>query len=143
MTSRKRFIGLASLVFILTPAAALTAEAMTLKEIMQGLRDDLVDISDGLFVDDFEQVARGAMAIAEHPPIPPAQVRLVAEELGLEMAAFKQLDTLVHELSLEINAAAEALDREAAVTGYKQIIDGCFGCHDAFKERVAAILSAP
>jgi len=143
VTSRKRFIGLASLVFILTPAAALTAEAMTLKEIMQGLRDDLVDISDGLFVDDFEQVARGAMAIAEHPPIPPAQVRLVAEELGLEMAAFKQLDTLVHELSLEINAAAEALDREAAVTGYKQIIDGCFSCHDAFKERVAAILSAP
>ncbi len=143
MTSRKRFIGLASLVFILMPAVALTGAPTTLKEIMQGLRDNLVDISDGLLMDDFEQVARGATAIAEHPAIPAAQVKLVAEALGPEMAAFKQFDTLVHELSLEINAAAEALDREAAVTGYKQMIDGCFACHDAYKDRVATVLSAP
>jgi hypothetical protein len=136
-------LGLASLIFILVPSIALTGEPTTLKEIMQGLRDNLVDISDGLLMDDFEQVARGATAIAKHPAIPAAQVKLVAETLGPEMAAFKQFDTLVHELSLEINAAAEALDREAAVTGFKQMIDGCFACHGAYKDRVATVLSAP
>lgn len=107
---------------------------------MQGLRDDLVDISDGLLNDNFELVARGAAAIADHPQIPAAQVQLVAAELGPEMAAFKQLDNLVHDLSLEVNAAAKALDRDAAISGYQQIINGCFACHRTYKERVASVL---
>jgi cytochrome c556 len=122
------------------PTIALAGEATTLKEIMQGLRNNLVDISDGLLVNDFERVARGAVAIAEHPRIPAAQVQLVAQELGPEMAAFKQLDTRVHDLSLEISAAARALDRDAAISGYQRIIEGCFACHDAYKERIAVVL---
>ena len=140
---RKRPIGLASLAFVLVPAIALPGEATTLQEIMQGLRNNLVDISDGLLTDNFEQVAQGASAIAGHPRIPAAQVQLVAAELGSEMAAFKQLDTRVHDLSLEINAAAKALDREAAVSGYQQLVEGCLECHDAYKERVASVLKEP
>ena len=141
MISRKRLVGVASLAFILAPTAAITGEATTLKEIMQGLRNNLVEISDGLLMDDFEQVARGATAIAEHPRIPAAQVQLVAVDLGPEMAAFKQFDNHVHDLSLEINAAAKAFDRDAAISGYQRMIEGCFACHHAYKERVAAILS--
>jgi len=122
------------------PTIALAGEATTLKEIMRGLRNNLVEISDGLMMDDFEQVARGAVAIAEHPRIPATQVQLVAQELGSEMAAFKQLDTRVHELSLEISAAARALDRNAAISGYQRMIEGCFACHDAYKERIAIVL---
>jgi hypothetical protein len=138
---REKLLGLASLMFLLVPAIALTGEATSLKEIMQGLRNNVVDISDGLLTDDFEQVARGAMAIAEHPRIPAAQVQLVAQELGPEMPAFKQIDTVVHNLSLEINAAAEAHDRGAAITAYQRMLDGCFACHAAYKERVAAVLN--
>ncbi len=140
---RKGLIRVASIVFILAPMVATTGEAKDLKEIMQGLRNNLVDISDGLLTDDFEQVALGASAIAEHPRIPPAQVQLVAAELGPEMAAFKELDNLVHDLSLEINAAARTLDREAAIFGYQRMIEGCLACHRTYKERVAAVLKQP
>ena len=133
--------GLASLVFVLVPAIALTGEATTLKEIMQGLRNNLVEISDGLLVDDFEQISRGAIAIAEHPRIPPAQVQLVAGELGEEMPAFKRIDTLVHDLALEIDVAAKARNRNAAISGYAQLIEGCFACHATYKDRVAAVLA--
>ncbi len=136
----KKLLGLASLVFVLVPAIALTGEATSLKEIMQGLRNNLVEISDGLLVDDFNQIARGAIAIAEHPRIPPAQVQLVAKELGEEMPAFKRIDTLVHDLALEIDVAAKARDRNAAISGYAQLIEGCFACHATYKERVAAVL---
>jgi len=139
MTIRQR-LGLASLVFMLVPAIALTGETTSLKEIMQGLRNNVVDISDGLLTDDFELVARGAIAISEHPRIPAAQVQLVAQELGPEMPAFKQIDTVVHDLSLEIHAAADAHDSGAAVTAYQQMIKGCLACHAAYKERVAAAL---
>jgi len=139
MTIKQR-LGLASLTFLLVPAIALTGEAMSLQDIMQGLRNNVFEITDGLLMDDFEQVAQGAIAIAEHPRIPADQVQLVAQELGPEMPAFKQIDTVVHDLSLKIHAAAEAHDRDAAITAYQQMIEGCFGCHAAYKERVALVL---
>ena len=40
---------------------------------MQGLRDNLVEIADGLLTDDLELVERGATGIATHPRIPPEQ----------------------------------------------------------------------
>lgn len=137
---RTNLPGIASVIFLLVPAIALTGDTTSLKEIMQGLRNNVVDISDGLLTDDFELVARGAFAIAEHPRIPAAQVQLVAQELGPEMPAFKALDTVVHDLSLEISAAAGARDRAAAITAYQRMLDGCFACHAAYKDRVAVVL---
>ena len=134
--------GAAALVLTLMLAVSMTSEATELKAIMQGLRDNLVEIADGLLTDDFEQIVRGATAVAEHPQIPPEQVQLVAAELGPEMVAFKQLDNVVHDLSLEISAAAEALDRDAVISGYQRIIEGCVDCHSSYKKRVAAALSS-
>ena len=137
----KKMLGLASLVVVVMPTLALTDEATTLKSIMLGLRDGLVEISDGLLTDDFGLVQHGATTIAEHPRIPAEQVQLVAQELGEEMAAFKALDTRVHDLSLEIEAAAKVLDGAAARAAFTQMVDGCFACHAAYKERVAAVLN--
>lgn len=138
--NRKLLIPAAVLMLALAPTAAMTGDAPSLKEIMQGLRNNLVEISDGLLTDDFKLVAHGATSIAEHPKIPAAQVQLVAAELGPEMAAFKQLDNFVHDLSLEIAAAAQVLDRDAAISSYQRMIEGCLDCHRTYKERVAAVL---
>lgn len=134
-------IGLTCLAILLMPVVALTDEAATLQVIMQGLRDNLAEITDGLLTDDFEKVSRGAVAISQHPQIPPDQAARVAQELGPEMAAFKQIDTRVHDLSLQINAAAMALDRGAAIAAYQTMLEGCFACHSSYKERVAAVLA--
>lgn len=137
---RSRLSRLFAIALLLMPAIVLTDESTTLQEIMQGLRDNLVEISDGLLTDDYALVARGATAIAEHPPIPSEQVQLVAKALGPEMPAFKQFDVRVHKLSLDISAAADAGDRAAAISGFQQMIEGCFACHAAYKDRVAAVL---
>lgn len=129
------------LMLILASTVAMTDDARPLKEIMQELRNNLIEISDGILTDNFEQVAKGAASIAEHPQIAPAQVAFIAAALGPEMPAFKQLDNVVHDLSLEISAAAEALDRDAVISGYQRMIEGCADCHSIYKERVAAALS--
>lgn len=125
---------------LIFPTTALSDETTTLQTIMQGLRDNLVEISDGLLTDDFELVERGATAIANHPRIPPGQVQLVAKELGQEMPAFKQFDTRVHDLAVEIGAAASSGDRATAIAGYQNMVDGCFACHITYKDRVAGVL---
>ncbi len=126
---------------IFAPSVSMASEASELKEIMQALRNNLIEISDGSLTDDFEKIAHGADAIAGHPRIPPWQVKLVAAELGSEMAVFKQLDTLVHDLSLEIRTAASTHDRDDAISAYQRLLEGCLACHSSYKERVAAVLS--
>ena len=125
----------------LVPAVAASGDDPTLKEIMQGLRNDFVRIGDGLLHDNFEQIAEGARGIAEHPRIPPEQVKRVATELGAEMPGFKQMDKQVHDLSLQIKTAAEASDRDTALRSFLNMTEGCIACHVIFKERIAAILS--
>lgn len=137
---------LATFAMMLLVAACATTtpgDPATLKEIMQGLRDDLVKISDGLLVDDFAMIADGAKGIAEHPRIPTDQVKRVAAELGAEMAAFKQLDTQVHDLAIQAGAAAEASNRDAAFRRYQEIAASCLACHAAYKERIAGVLGSP
>jgi hypothetical protein len=139
---RNVLIAAASLMLIFSPSVSMTSETNDLKEIMQGLRNNLVDIADGLLMDDFAKIEYSAHAIADHPGIPPWQAKLVAAELGSEMAAFKQIDTLVHDLSLEIEASAAAHARVDVVSAYQRLLEGCLACHSAYKERVAAALSS-
>ncbi len=136
---KKRVALLAGLAIIVLPMTALTNET-TLKAIMQELRQHFLDVSDGFLLDDFDKVAEGALAIAEHPRIPPEQVQLVADELGAEMPVFKNFDVQVHELSLEMYKAAKERDRDAAVAAYQGMVTACFDCHSAYRERVAAVL---
>ncbi len=123
-------------------ALSATAAESNLKVIMQGLRDDVVEITDGLLMDDFTKVAHGAVRIANHARIPDDQIRLVAAELGAEMATFKQIDNSVHDLSLSIAAAAEEKDRDRAIADYQRMLSSCLACHAAYKERVGTVLSA-
>jgi hypothetical protein len=127
---------------ILVTTLGFTADGTTLKEIMRGLQTDTDQIVEGLLIDDFDQVASAAGNIATHPQIPAEQIQLVAAELGTEMPAFKQFDLLVHDLSLSIAAAAKDGDRDRAITDYHQMLDGCFACHAAFRDRVAAVLGS-
>lgn len=113
----------------------------SLKTIMQGLRNDTVLMMDAMLIDDFDAVVEAAKRIADHPRIPPEQVSLVAAELGPEMAAFKQFDTLVHDLSLTVRDAAEVGDGVRVQKNFQDMIAGCLGCHSAYRQRVSALLA--
>jgi len=117
-----------------------SADDPSLKEIMQALRDNLTEVTDGLLMNDFDRIERGAEGIAQHPQIAPTQVKRVAEELGPEMPRFKQYDVQVHNLSLSIVAAAKAKNSEAVWADYQQVLSGCLGCHTSFKDRVSEAL---
>lgn len=136
---KNRLLLLVGIAAVALPVTAVTGET-TLKEIMQELRRNFLEVSDGFLLDDFDRVADGALAIAEHPRIPPQQIQRVANELGPEMPVFKNFDVQVHELSLEIYKAAKDRDRAAAIAAYQGMVAACFDCHAAYRERVAAAL---
>ena len=122
-------------------ASADSATDTDLKTIMQDLRSDAALILDGLLIDDYDAIANAALKIADHPKIPPGQVALVVAELGSEMAAFKQFDTAVHDLSLAIQSAALEKDRGRAIASYQQMVGACLACHASFRQRVSTVLN--
>lgn len=124
-----------------TLTATAWADGSDLKEIMKELRGNLIEITDGLLVNDFDRIEQGANGIAQHPQIPPAQVKRVVAELGPEMPQFKGFDVQVHDLALSIAAAAKAKDSEAVLADYQPLVAGCLGCHETFKDRVSEVLS--
>lgn len=130
----------AGLSICLLSSSPLPAET-DLRSIMQGLQSDAIMIMEGLLSDDLSRVADGADRIATHPQIPPDQVARVAAELGAGMAAFKQLDTAVHDLSLAVAAAARAGDADQALAGFQQMLSNCLACHTRYKQRVAGVLA--
>ena len=136
---KNRLLLLVGIAAVALPVTAVTGET-SLKEIMQELRRNFLEVSDGFLLDDFDRVAEGALAIAEHPRIPPEQIKRVADELGPEMPVFKNFDVQVHELSLEMYKAAIDRDRAAAIAAYQGMVAACFDCHAAYRERVAAAL---
>ena len=121
-------------------SSATSAGEPDLKEIMQQLRNNLVEITDGLLLDDFDRIAQGAVGIASHPQIAAAQVKRVVAELGPRMPEFKKLDQRVHDLSVSIEAAAKNMDRDTVTAEYQNLISGCLACHTDFKEQVANAL---
>lgn len=138
----QRPIAVLACVVLTALALASPAPERDLKKIMQDLRNNTVSMLDGLLTDDFDAVAVAANGIAHHPSIPGAQVQLVAQELGAEMPAFKQLDQQVHDLSLSILAAAKEQDPARAIADYQHMLNGCLACHAAYKDRVSKVLSA-
>lgn len=139
--SMKQCLRLSVILSLSLSARADTGTDTDLKTIMQGIRNDTVMVFDGLLIDDYDVVAGAAARIADHPEIPPEQVTLIAAELGTEMAAFKQFDTLVHDLSLAIQSAALENDRSRAITAYQQMTGACLACHASFRRRLTAALN--
>lgn len=140
MIARYLLCGL-SLCVAATAGVAQQETGTSLKTIMQGLRNETVSIMDAMLVDDFNAVAEAAERISSHPRIPPDQVALVAAELGAEMAAFKQFDTLVHDVSVTLREAADDADRVRMQKAFENMIAGCLGCHAAYRQRIMSVLA--
>lgn len=122
-----------------TPVAA----EPTLQGIMQGLRDDLAAIVDGMLVEDYGRIARASIAIAAHPPIPASQNALIRQDLGPRMPDFALLDQQVHGQALSMKKAADERNLAGVSNAYQSVLSTCLACHIAFRERLVAVLRPP
>jgi cytochrome c556 len=114
----------------------------TLKEIMQGLRDDFVEISDALLVDELVRISLAAARISGHAAVTKQQGSIIAGELGDEMQKFKKFDGTVHSLSESIKQAADNNDHAQILSAYNKMFGACLECHTNYKERVSNVLRA-
>lgn len=108
--------------------------------VMAGLERDMARLSRGLWRADHDTIAAAARAVAGHPKVPPSEARQIGDILGPEMAAFKAVDTEVHDLAVRIEALAEEGNMEDIITAEAELRAGCAACHTRFRSRIREAL---
>ena len=97
-------------------------------------------ITEGIFLENYPMIEKGAKQIAQHPPVPMETRKKLLKALGSEMGQFKGFDMKVHDTAVSIAQAAKDNNMEAILSNYHQLIDGCQYCHESFKQRAVEIL---
>lgn len=110
----------------------------TLIEIMQGLEVDMERVAHGVWVADFDSIAAGARAVADHPQVGADERARIAEVLGAGMAGFRQADLAVHDTAVALEARARSRDMPGVLTTLTGLQEGCVACHTGYRDTLRA-----
>lgn len=118
------------------PGASTRVALPGLFGIMAGLETDMAQISRGLWLEDFDTIAAGAAAVANHPPVPPEEFQRISSVLGEEMAGFGGMDTRVHDLAVRLAEEARGGRLGVVLSTDAELRQACVSCHSTFRERL-------
>ncbi len=114
--------------------------AKPLKDVMKQLGIDFNNLNQAILSENYEKIASSANAIAFHPEVLPFQKKTLKAYFGKEMKLFKQTDTKVHNLSVEIANDAKSNNINAAIKNQGKLLEACMDCHQVFRERAQQAL---
>lgn len=104
--------------------------------IMVELQGDMARISRGLWIENFDTIAAGADAIANHPRVPQQEFQRISEVLGSDMSRFGGMDREVHDLAVRLAEEARSGELEPVLSTDVELRRGCVACHTAFRDRL-------
>ena len=112
-----------------------------LRPLMVGLAQDMDRIATGLWYEDYDLIRQGAQGIAQHPKIPPSQIKKIKNALGDQFPNFVQYDKTVHRTASTLVTAAEAKNWSKVLDTHEQLQRGCMGCHTAYRDQLRPVLT--
>lgn len=118
-----------------TPAPA--SDPTDLKTIMVGLGEHMTQVQAALWLEDFDAIRAGAVAIADHAKVGPEERQRVQAALGADFGAFVTGDRAVHDQAMSLSEAAAAEDLDRTVQRLAELQAGCVACHTSFRPRLA------
>jgi len=118
-----------------------TAEAGTLKQIMQQLGEDYGKLDYAILIEDFDGAAKAAHTIAFHDKPSLGQRMQLMASLALEMSDFKKADGKVHALAIEIEDAAKAKDMPRLIERQSKMLSACMACHTSYRSKIIDALN--
>jgi len=121
-----------SMLFIVSGAQA--GEPLALQQVMRDLGKNMQVITDGISRGDWEQVAKTAPLIADHPQPPFSEKLRIMSFMGTNMGKFKAHDGETHEQALAVGKAANAKDGQSVILAFQQLQTSCYSCHSEFRK---------
>lgn len=110
-----------------------------LKELMATMGGHAQAMLAGILYDDFEVIKEAVAWVGNHPE-PTADLAKIKAELGVEVIRFKWYDTQAHNAAVAMGEAANNRDMKTITKEYGKMVQSCTKCHQAFRERLRAVL---
>lgn len=95
-------------------------------------------VAHGVWVADFDTIAGGAQAVADHPRVGPDERARILEILGPGGVGFRQADLAVHNTAVELTERARARDMPGVLDALARLQQGCVACHTGYRETLQA-----
>lgn len=111
-------------------------KTLPLIPMMQQLLSDMNQVNTGIFTENYEMIARGSHAIADHPAMTPSDKQLIKQTLGNDFPQFVKIDMQVHHHADSIAAAARNHDMREVLRHQNIVKRGCVSCHSEFRQRI-------
>ena len=109
-------------------------EPLELRKIMRDLGKDMQTVVDGIAKEDWGQVQKTAMRIADHPTPPLMEKMRIVAFMGSDMGAFKDHDGKTHNAARDLATVATKKDGYAVISAFSKLQNTCLGCHQRFRQ---------
>jgi cytochrome c556 len=132
------FAGL-TLLSVSNPAVSETVirspEPLTLRKIMQNLGKEMAVIAEAIAREEWDQVEKSALRIADHPRPPVTERMKIMALLGEDMRRFKAYDAKTHDTARVLAEEAAAKKQSAAIVStFATLQNSCLACHQNFRK---------
>lgn len=113
-------------------------ETLPLVPMMQQLLDDIQQVDQGIYTEDFAVIEEGAGNISDHPTMSLEDKKLVKQTLGEEMKQFVEYDMIVHHHADSMRMAAVEQNMQKVLQHYRITQQGCVDCHANYRESISS-----
>lgn len=107
----------------------------TLLEAMQALGHEMQNITTGISSENWSQVEKSALHIADHPRPSMTERMRIMSFLGSDKSTFKSFDKKTHATARIIAKAAADHDGAKVISEFAVLQQSCLDCHQSFREK--------
>jgi cytochrome c556 len=111
-----------------------SAKPLVLRNIMKELGKNARAITDGISREDWPQVEKAALLIADHPQPPLSEKMRIMSFAGARLGKFKSYDGETHDAAKTVAKAAQAGDGEGVILAFQKLQTACHNCHREFRQ---------
>ncbi|MDP2111156.1 MAG: cytochrome c [Thiobacillus sp.] len=119
---------------LLADPIASSAKPLALRSIMKDLGKNAQAITEGISHEDWPQVEKAALLIADHPQPPLSEKMRIMSFAGTRIGKFKSYDGETHDAARTVAKAAKAGEGEGVILAFQKLQTACHNCHREFRK---------
>lgn len=111
-----------------------TVEPLMLQKIMRDMGRNMQLIVDGISREDWKQVEKNALLVADHPQPPLSEKVRIMAFAGTNISKFKTHDGKTHDAARTLAESAAREDGYAIIADFATLQNNCLMCHQPFRK---------
>lgn len=109
-------------------------QPLALQKIMRDMGKNMLLITDGISSEDWKQIEKNALLVADHPQPPLVEKIRIMAFAGSNISKFKKHDGETHHAARTLAESAAGEDGYAVIADFATLQNSCLRCHQQFRK---------